>query len=363
MKIARTPRGEKSIGNARSRRHLIQIFTIFLLPLLILTGAPADAAEYPKRTLRLAHFGIKAFVQSGVDQWWADEIERRSGGKIKIRIFWAGSGGKPKEILSLVGSGAVELGATPPAYYPNELPLLSAPNNLPLTFTSNKDAFTIITELPKKIPAVAAELKRNGVVPLFFHTLNGYSPLCTKPVAKMADWKGLKIRSYGPFQPVMWKSIGAVGVVIFPAEIYEGLQRGRADCGYFSADLFVALKLYEVAKYLSTANFGPNATWPIWINRKIWLNEFNDDTRSLFRNVSAEAAQRSLRLLKKAEIDGIAKMKANGVKIVKFTEMSKLRARVPDMIKVWIKQMDAQGLGREARQVADFWRKRQAELD
>jgi len=240
---------------------------------------------------------------------------------------------------------------------------VGAPNNLPFTFTKNEDAFTIVTELSDNIPAVKAELERNGVVPLFFHTLNGYVPLCTKPVATMADWKGLKIRSYGSFQPVMWKALGAVGVVVFPAEIYEGLQRGRVDCGYFSPDLFVALKLYEVAKYLSTANFGPNATWPIWINRDVWLNEFDDATRSLFREVSAEAGQRSLKLLKQAELDGLEKMKANGVKVIEFTEKDQLRAQVPDMLEVWVEQMDAQGLGTEAREVVAYWQKRQAELD
>ena len=321
----------------------------------------ASAQEYPSLTLRLSHAFPATFVQSKVDQWWADEIRSRSGGKIRINIFWAGAGGKPEEILSLVGGGAVQLGAVPPAYFPNELPLVGAPNALPATFRKNEHAQIIVTELANKIPAVKTELSKAGVHPLFFHTLNGYRPLCTKPVTKMADWAGLRIRSFGAFQPQMWNALGAVGVVVLPAEIYEGLQRGRLDCAYFSTDLHAASKLHEVGKFYSTADFGPNATWPIWINDKLW-NSFTPDTRKLFEEVSAEAAKRSLKALSEADEAATKVMLDAGVKIVQFTEEEKFRQALPDMKKFWLGQMEKRGLGAEAKEVLDYWQRRQTEL-
>ena len=83
-----------------------------------------------------------------------------------------GAVGEAQEILSLVGSGAVDLGAVPPAYFPNELPLTGAPNALPLTFRKNEHALAIVSEMVETLPAVRAELKKNGVWPLFFHTHN-----------------------------------------------------------------------------------------------------------------------------------------------------------------------------------------------
>lgn len=325
---------------------------------LCATAAQAGA----ELSLRLSHSFPATFVQSEVDQWWADEIEARSDGKIKISIYWAGAGGKPEEILELVGSGAVDLGAVPPAYFPNELPLLGAPNALPLTFEANEHAQIIITELAREVPAVRDELARAGVRPLFFHTLNGYRPLCTKPLATMEDWSGLRIRSFGAFQPGMWESLGAIGVVVLPAEIYEGLQRGRVDCAYFSSDLHAAMKLHEVGRYYSTADFGPNATWPIWINQELW-DSFDDATQALFEEVSEEAARRSLEALMEREEESLQVMLDGGVSIVEFTEMDQLRETVPDMREVWLAQMQERGLGEEATQVLDYWRKRQAELD
>lgn len=323
----------------------------------------AWAADYPKMKLRLAHFGPQVFVQSGVDQWFADEIERRSGGNISIQIFWAGAAGKPLEILGLVGAGAVDLGAVPQAYYANELPLIGAPNSVPYVFKTREAAIGVSEGLVRDNAAVQAELARNNVHPLFFHPMNSYYPLCTKPVQTMADFKGLKIRSFGAFQPPMWDALGAVGVNVLPSDIYEGLQRGRLDCGFFSADLYEVTKLYEVAKHMSSAGVGPVATWPIWVNQEKWNNEFSDDVRQLFTEVSAEAQQRSLDAIAEAETKSLAFLQEQGVELVEFSDPSAYQAAIPDMLEVWLENMKGKGLGDEAQTVLDDWRTLQAELE
>ena len=70
----------------------------------------AQAQEYPEMTLKIAHFVPANITGSKIDKWFADEVKRRSGGKIKIHIFWSESMGKANELLDLVGSGAVDEG-------------------------------------------------------------------------------------------------------------------------------------------------------------------------------------------------------------------------------------------------------------
>ena len=328
-----------------------------------LITAQARAEDYPKMNLKLAHFGPATFVQSGVDKWWAEEIERRSDGKIRIRIFWAGAAGGALEILGLVGSGAIDFGATPQAFYPNELPLTGAPNAVPMVFTDNRTAVAIQSELIAAVPAVQDELKRNNVRPLFFHSLNSYAPLCTRPVATMDNLSGLRIRSFGVFQPALFDAIGAVGVNVLPADIYEGLQRGRLDCGFYSNDLYRSTKLYEVAKHLMSVDFGPSSTWPIWVSEKKWSNEWPESVRTLISEVSREAEARSLAEVKRVSSESLDFIMSQGVKVVEFRETDKLRAAVPDMLEVWRSNMIQRGLGSEADQVLAFWRPRQEELE
>ncbi len=327
------------------------------------SAASLQAADYPKMNLKLAHFGPKVFVQSEVDQWWADEIERRSDGQIKIRVYWGGSIGKATEILKLVGNGVIDFGATPQAYFPNELPLIGAPNAVPSVFEQREAAVRVSQELVEQNPHVQAELEANNVHPLFFHALNSFYPLCTKPVTSMEDFEGLKIRSFGAFQPPMWDALGAVGVNVFPPDIYEGLQRGLLDCGFFSADLYKATKLYEVATHMADVGVGPVTTWPIWVNQDKWNNSYPENVKQLIAEVSQEAQERSLIALAEAEVEAFAFLKEKGVELHAFADPEAYAAAIPDMIDVWSANMKDKGLEAEAQSVAAFWRTRMAELE
>jgi TRAP-type transport system periplasmic protein len=333
---------------------LLKAITAAALTISACTAAWAQ--EYPRMNLRLAHAFPATWAQTKVDQWWADEIRKRSGDRIRITIMWAGSGGEPLEILKLVASGAVDMGAVPPSYFPNELPLTGAPNALPLTFTTNEEASTVMEGLVKNVPAIQEELKRNNVWPLFFQTLNTYQPLCTKPVATVADFKGLRIRSFGAYQPALWESLGAVGVNVLPAEIYEGLQKGRLDCGFYSTDLYASTRLYEVAKYLTSVGFGPQPTWPIWVNYKKW-SEYPENVKKLMQEVSEEARVRGLKAVEEARDSSLQRMKEAGVTVVQFKEEEKLRQQAPQFRKVWFEAMQKQGKGKEAQAVLDYWNK------
>ncbi len=328
-----------------------------MLAMTLAASTAAIAEEYPRMNLRMAHSFPSNWAQTEVDQWWADEIRKRSNNQIRITIMWAGAGGEPTEILRLVRSGAVDLGAVPPSYFPNELPLSSAPNALPLTFETNEAASRVIEGLVREVPAIQAELQRNNIWPMFFHTLNTYQPLCTKPVATLEDWAGLRIRTFGAWQPLLWESLGAVGVNVMTAEKQEGLRRGRIDCGFFSTDLYAQTGLYEAAKYLTSFGFGPQPTWPIWINYERWHNDMPENVKKLFMEVSEEARVRSLEALAQVGESSLQKMLDAGVQVVEFKDEERLRAAAPNFRQVWLEAMQREGRGDEAQSVLDYWLK------
>lgn len=330
--------------------------------LTALSPASANAQNYPEMNIRVAHFFSSAAVQSQIDAWWASEIEKRSGGKIKVKIFWAESMGKASEVLDLVGSGAVEMGATAPGYFPSRLPLSGITNSLPLVFKSNRQAQLITTALAE-MPDIQEEHKRNKVWPVFYHSINNFKLLCTKPVAKLADIKGLKIRSYGEYVPKMWEALGAVGINTMTPELYEGLERGKLDCSYFPDELSGGLKLYEVAKYESTADFGAIPTWPIYVNYDLWHNKWPAEVKALIAQVSKEAAARDIEMVAAAGRSALEKAtKDNGVKVVTFQDQPQLVETAPDFMAMWVANMKKKGLGDAAQRIADKWKKLLAEI-
>lgn len=326
----------------------------------------AIAQDYPSLNLKLAHFGPSNFTGAKVDQWFADEVKKRSGGKIRIQIFWSESLGKANEVLDLVASGAVDLGATSPGYFPNRLPLTGATNSVMMQFDSNEAATRATAELVQKFPAVQKELERANVYPIFFHSLNAYRPFCRKPIEKIEDFAGLKIRSWGEYIPIMWEALGATAVSLMTPDMYESLQRGTVDCVFWPHDLNYSLKLNEVAKYAwsgSENHFGAIPTWPIWVNWKTWHEKWPENVRKLLTEVGQEAMERDIRAVREDEQMALdAMIEKSGVKVVDFKDMDKVRAKIPDLADNWIEKMKARGLGAEAKEIADYWRKRGAEL-
>jgi TRAP-type C4-dicarboxylate transport system substrate-binding protein len=330
------------------------IRNMLLGAILLGAGAGAMADDYPKMNLRFAHYVSGEIPQSQVDKWWADEIERRSGGKIKIKFFWSESMGKANELVELIGSGGVELGSTAPAYYPSKLPLSGLPSSLTMAFKDVADAQRVATAL-SEAPAVIEENRRNGLKVLYWHTLPEYRILCTKPVASVADMKGMKMRTAGEFMPKLWGSVGAVGVNALSPEVYEGLQRGNLDCAYWPMDFMSAYKLYEAAKYLSSFNFGTLAGWPVWVNDKTW-QKWPPQVRKLFEEVSAEAARRDVQMVREGST---AAEQAIGkhVKVVQFTDEDEFRRVSPDFLQLWKDSMTAKGHGDAAASLVEIVRK------
>lgn len=320
------------------------------------TAPPAAAQDYPSMNLRLAHFFSDVHVQSQVDKWWAEEITRRSGGKIKVTVFWNEALGKSTELADLLGSGAVDIATIVPAYTPSKLPLNGATNALPLAIPEIRDTVRITRGLVDNVPEVKQELQRNNIWPVYIHSLANYHLICNKPVRKLEDFKGLKIRSFGAFQPRIWDALGAVGVVVLQAEVYEGLQRGRVDCVFNSYSTMLTSKLYEVGKYLVDVDFGPLATWPMMVNYKTWHEKWPENVKKLITEISAEAEERSLKAVIESDESSKQEMIAKGVELVHFEDQQKMLAIVPDMLKLWQDSMVEKGLGETAAKVVTYWR-------
>lgn len=331
---------------------------------LVLTAASPItlSQDYPELSLRLAHTYHATTAQSQIDQWWADEIRKRSGGKIKVQIFWAEALGKQNEMIDIVGKGAAHFGVIITSFFPDRLPLVGVTNSLPLGFKNPRQAQIIHTELVAQIPEMQEELRRAGIWPLFWHALAEFRTLCTKPITRLEDYRGLKMRSYGIYVPRMWEALGATPVTAFPAEIYEGLQRGQLDCAYFPHDLALSFRLHEVAKFTNTANFGAISTWPIIANYKFW-QQLPDNAKKLIMAVSDEAAAKDREVTSKTDRDSLAAMAQKGnVKEVEFLDQGKLEKATPDFFQMWVTNMEKKGLGEPAKRTVAYWKKRLQEV-
>lgn len=100
-----------------------------------------------------------------------------------------------------------------------------------------------------------------------------------RPVRKVEDFKGLKLRSYGPMGATTIKGLGAMAVVTASEETYSALQQGVIDGAMTPATVFLARKYYDVQKYAT--NPGPmNATFIYLIAHYPWWTKLPNDVRA-----------------------------------------------------------------------------------
>jgi TRAP-type C4-dicarboxylate transport system substrate-binding protein len=72
---------------------------------------------------------------------------------------------------------------------------------------------------------------------------------CNKPIKSVADFKGLKIRSFTPSMSAMLQNLGATPVTLSFSEVYSALGNGVVDCGVTSANSGNSGKWPEVTQY------------------------------------------------------------------------------------------------------------------
>jgi C4-dicarboxylate-binding protein DctP len=99
------------------------------------------------------------------------------------------------------------------------------------------------------------------------------------PIKTPDDFKGLKMRSFGPMGAATLKAMGAIAVVSVPEEMYTAFQQGMIDGGANPNTVFLARKLYDVQKYATDAGM-LNATLAVLLANKAWWEKLPSDVRT-----------------------------------------------------------------------------------
>ncbi|MGE0747741.1 MAG: hypothetical protein AB7K86_20945 [Rhodospirillales bacterium] len=119
-------------------------------------------------------------------------------------------------------------------------------------------------------PECLDDYKRNGTVYLSGYGVGGYTLLCNKQVAKLADVEGKKVRTTGPLG--RWaKAMGGTPVNMTSGDMVEAMARGQIDCIMGSIAWLKAYPLDDSVKSIYEYNLGSLAGIGLFIvNRKVW---------------------------------------------------------------------------------------------
>jgi TRAP-type C4-dicarboxylate transport system substrate-binding protein len=224
-----------------------------LLPLLAAAAlALAPSVEAQTIELKMSHFvapnhgWTTDFMRS-----WADEVNRKAGGRVKVEIFGAGSAyGQAARQYDQVVNGVVDIANGLRAIPAGRFPKMSIIEMPFLVNSADAATRTLWAMYPKYF---ADEFK--DVKVLVLHAHNGaLIHSRSKPIKTMEDLHGMRIRSPGAVVNEFLKALGAEPVGMPPTQIYESLQKGVIEGVATTWELLQSAKLAEVTKYHLDAN-------------------------------------------------------------------------------------------------------------
>jgi len=289
-------------------------------------------------------------------QWFADEFKKRTGGKHDIKIFWGGSVAKVKEIPDALESGVGDLGDVVIPYFPDKLPMN---NVIPFFMPQPRDEIQLgqkFFEWTRNYKPFDDEMKRYNMKVIAFRPLEKYGLICTKPVRKAEDFKGLRVRSYGFALPQLIQALGATPISMTTTEAYEAFQRGILDCSPIGVTLARGWRYDEVAKYFIDITLGASWGHFIAMNRASY-DKLDPQTRAILDGLGKEYLVEYVAVLDKLTEKILAEWKKTGMHVIPFPKDVIAKAAKSDGVqnvrKEWIKKANAAGLPGE--EIAEFF--------
>lgn len=204
------------------------------------------------QTLRFGHANNQGEIAFDLFAEFADNVNKKSGGAVTIRVFPSEQLGKEVDLIQQVKSGALDISAPSMAATSSLVPAFEMPS-APFLWRDWKEAETVIRG-PAMEPVFAELSDKHNIVPLTKIWYWGWRnfTFTSKEVRKPEDMAGLKVRV--PESPVwveMVRGFGAAPTPIPFGEVYTALQQKTVDGQENPIPTIFARKFYEVQGVLS----------------------------------------------------------------------------------------------------------------
>ena len=164
----------------KKKYHWVKLSFVCLASLALAMTVSVTKSEAKTYNFTYSTFFPATHIQTKIPQAWADEIEKRSKGQIKIKIFAAGSLTPAPQVYDGVVKGISDFGLSVFAYSPGRFPVIAAIDN-PLGYPNAYVATKTINELYRKFKP--KELSDVHVCYLFAHG-PGLLHSAKKPIRK-----------------------------------------------------------------------------------------------------------------------------------------------------------------------------------
>ncbi|WP_313088287.1 TRAP transporter substrate-binding protein [Pseudomonas sp.] len=286
-----------------------------------------SGAAHAAMTLKIAEIHPAGYPTVVAQQHMGEKIEKATDGELKFRMFSGGVLGSEKEVVEQVQLGAVQMTRVSLGTLGPVIPEVNA-FNMPFVFRDHEHMRKVIDgEIGQEILDKITNSDFNMVALAWMD--GGVRNLYTKkPVRKLEDLKGMKIRVIGnPLFIDTLNAMGAQGVAMDTGEIYSALQTGVIDGAENNPPTMLEHNHYREAKnYTLTGHL--ILPEPIVISKTTW-NKLTPEQQEIVKKAAKEAQMEERKLWDEKTEQSVAKLKDAGVEFIEVDKKPFYDATAP----------------------------------
>jgi TRAP-type C4-dicarboxylate transport system substrate-binding protein len=323
-------------------------------------------ADEPVVTLKLAHFlPAHSVTQADFLKPWTEKITQESNGRIQFQFYPSMQlGGTPPQLVDQVRDGVADIVWTLPGYSSGRFPLTAA-FELPFMSKSSEASSQAMWDFLEKhgqkefadMHLLATHLTDGALV----HTTD-------KPIHKLADFRGLKLRAANRTAAKTIGLLGATPVAMPVPQVPEALSKGVVDGAVLPWDVVPALKLHELVKYHTETAPGMPALMHtaliVAMNNNTYDNLPDDLKKVIDANSGRALSREAGRIWDNQVVETghkLAESRGNEIYVLSAEEQAKWMKATSRVSEGWIEEVEDKGyengeaLLEDARQLIEHY--------
>ncbi|MFF7398919.1 TRAP transporter substrate-binding protein [Achromobacter sp. NPDC008082] len=298
----------------------------------------AAAADVKPRLIRFGYGLNEESVQGRAARFLAQELEKVSGGKLKMKTFGSANLGSDEQMQGALAGGAQEMmvGSTAPlAGMVKEFGVF----DLPFLFNSEKEADAVLDgplgqDLMKK-------LESKGLVGLVYWE-NGFRNMTNskRPITRAEDLQGIKLRvMQNQIALGVFNTLGANAVPMPFSELFTALETRTVDGQENPITTIQSSKFYEVQPFLTITRH-VYTPWVVLASKK-WWDTLSPDEQKLIRQAAAASRDFERKDSRADSTKAMTTLEQAGMKINTVTpeEVARMRQKVQPVVDKYTQEL------------------------
>jgi len=334
---------------------------------LMVAFLPVEGAQAKGKVinLRIANYLPPQSKFSLIIEDFIRDVEHRTKGRIKLKYFKGGSLLKGPGMYKGVETGVADIGYAHVYYTPGRMPVTEAVG-LPIGYPSAWVSSHAFNDFYFKVKPK----EWDKVKILWLHASAPSYVISRKPVRKLEDLKGLKIRAPGVPGEII-RALGGTPAPIPIMENYNAIAKGIVDGTYAPFDVLNAFRLAEVTKYTTVCwQVGNTYPWYMIMNKNSY-KKLPADLKEILDNLCGDYRERYALLWNAIDFGGKNYGAKKGMEFIELSDGEAVRWKkaAEPVIKDYVKKMvgkdfsenEVQGWISFLRERVDYYTKKQIE--